>query len=204
MDSLANEIQQQILAGGVGKIYFISDFESLENEEVVKKTLFRLEKKGILVRLSHGIYLYPNRSEKLGVLYPSVDDIAHAIAIRDKAEIMATGALAMNILGFSTQVPMNAVFITNGTPRKIQIGKRTITFKQAAPKNFHFKSELMALLVSALKEIGQDNIDEAVISRVYELFSIRKEFVKYREDLALAPVWIRKMVISVINKLANE
>lgn len=204
MDSLANEIQQQILAGEVGKIYFISDFESLENEEVVKKTLFRLEKKGVLVRLSHGIYLYPNRSERLGVLYPSVEDIAHAIAIRDKAEIMATGALAMNILGFSTQVPMNAVFITNGTSRKIQIGKRKITFKQAAPKNFHFKSELMALLVSALKEIGQENVDEAILSRIYELFSIRKEFVKYREDLALAPVWIRKIVISVINKLANE
>ena len=204
MDSLANEIQQQILAGGVGKIYFISDFESFENEEVVKKTLFRLEKKGVIVRLSHGIYLYPNRSEKLGVLYPSVDDIAHAIAIRDKAEIMPTGALAMNILGFSTQVPMNAVFITNGTPRKIQIGKRKITFKQAAPKNFHFKSELMALLVSALKEIGQDNVDEAILSRIYELFSIRREFVKYREDLALAPVWIRKIVISVINKLTNE
>lgn len=204
MDSVASAIQQQMLAAGTGKIYFISDFDFPGSEETVKKALFRLEKRGFLVRLSHGIYLYPNRSEKLGVLYPSVDEIAHAIAIRDKAEIMATGALAMNILGFSTQVPMNAVFITNGSPRKIQIGKRKITFKQAAPKNFHFKSELMALLVSALKEIGQDNIDEAVISRVYELFSIRKEFVKYREDLALAPVWIRKMVISVINKLANE
>lgn len=204
MDSIASVIQQQMLAAGTGKIYFISDFDFPGNEETVKKTFFRLEKKGFIVRLSHGIYLYPNRSEKLGILYPSINEIAQAIASRDKAEIMATGALAMNTLGFSTQVPMNAVFITNGSPRKIQIGKRKITFKQAAPKNFHFKSELMALLVSALKEMGQEHINEGVILKIHELFSIKREFGKYREDLALAPVWIRKIIITVINKLVDE
>lgn len=204
MDSISNTIKKQIAEDKAGKIYFISDFNFHENEEAVKKAFFRLEKNDFLVRLSHGIYLYPVRSERLGVMYPSMEEIAQAIAIRDKADIMATGALAMNLLGFSTQVPMNVVYITNGSPRKIQIGKRKITFKKAAPKFFYFKSDVMALLVFALKEMGQSNVDDKVISRIEEVFSIKKELSLYRGDLSLVPVWMKKILVPIINKLAHE
>ena len=43
--------------------------------------------------------------------------------------------LAMNLLGLSTQVPMNVVFLKDGSPRKIRLGNdKTITFKHTVPK----------------------------------------------------------------------
>ena len=60
---------------------------------------------GMLVRLAHGIYYYPKEDKEygLGIIYPSVEDIAQAIAKRDKAKIVPMGAYALNRLGLSTQ-----------------------------------------------------------------------------------------------------
>jgi hypothetical protein len=204
MESISNAIVRQITENGYGKLYFTADFHFPGKEEAVKKTLFRLGEKEVLVRLAHGIYLYPAKHEKIGILYPSIDEIAKGIAARDKSECLPTGALAMNVLGFSTQVPMNAVYITDGTPRSIQIGQRKIVFKKAAPKYFHYKSKLMFLLTAALKEIGEKNIDNKVLERVKELLSMKREIALYKDDLALAPVWIKKILITVINQIENE
>ena len=52
----------------------------------------------------------------LGILYPTFEEIAAAIARRDKAKIVPTGIYALNQLGLSTQLPMNVVYLTEGSP----------------------------------------------------------------------------------------
>jgi hypothetical protein len=101
-------------------------------------------------------------------------------------------------------VPVNAVYITNGTPRSIQVGQRKIVFKKAAPKYFHYKSKLMFMLTAALKEMGEENIDNNVLERIKELLSIKSEITLYKDDLALVPVWIKKILITIINQIADE
>jgi len=204
MESVSGQIKKQIIEGEEGKIYFVSDFNFTGNEDLVKKVLFRLEKTGILIRISHGIYLYPVRDVKLGIMYPSMESIAQAIAMRDKADIMPTGALALNLLGISTQVQMNAVYITNGSPRKIKIGKKKIIFKKAAQKNFQFKSRVMPLVVFSLKELGQDRINQQIISQIEKALSNRTEIKLYREDVSLVPTWMKKIISQILNEMAHE
>jgi len=69
---------------------------------------------------------------------------------------------ADNKIGFSTQVPMNAVFLTTGAPRRINIGVgRGILFKHSsAGNNFAYRSELMMLIVTAMRAIGEGNLSE--------------------------------------------
>lgn len=57
----------------------------------------------------------------LGQLFPSYEDIAQVIAKRDKVRIFPAGALAQNMLGLSTQVPMNVVYLTDGSNRKVNV-----------------------------------------------------------------------------------
>jgi len=68
----------------------------------------------------------------IGELKPSAESIADAIRKRDKARIMATGAMALNALGLSTQIPMNVVYLTDGAARRINLGKRKIVFKKGS------------------------------------------------------------------------
>src|SRR5687768_1846931 len=126
--SVEYQIDRAISNHKRGKIFFPSNFSNFGSETAIRKALNRIEKKGILIRLAHGIYLYPKQHKDLGALQPSIEEIAIAISKRDKARIIPTGIQALNKLGLSTQVPVNAVYLTDGTPRTISVGKRRIKF----------------------------------------------------------------------------
>ncbi|MDL2257296.1 type IV toxin-antitoxin system AbiEi family antitoxin domain-containing protein [Bacteroidales bacterium OttesenSCG-928-I14] len=199
-------IHQQILAiiHGFerGKIFFPEQFDHLGSNESIRQALSRICKDGIIIRLSKGVYLSPVIDSELGVLYPSVDTVAKAIAARDKARIIPTGAYALNRLGLSTQVPMNVVYLTDGTPRKIKIDRQTITFKQTAPKNFSFKGEIAPLVVSALKEIGKDNVTDKDLEQVYKALKMESIEIVI-SDAYIAPRWITDIILSLINESEN-
>ena len=94
---LTKEIRSIIDKNGPNKLYVVSDFAHLNNDGLVTRALSRLEKEGMLIRLSQGLYLYPLRN-KFGVLRPSIEEIAYAIAEKDKARIIPCGLTALNKL----------------------------------------------------------------------------------------------------------
>lgn len=191
--SVQTRIENEIKSMKRGSILFPSNFDDMGNVEVVKKSLLRLENKKFLVRLAHGIYLYPKQDKLLGVLYPTIEEIAVAIAERDKARIIPTGTTALNKLGLSTQIPMNIVFLTDGAPRSIVVGKRTIKFKRTSPKNLAVKGEITSLIIQALKEIGKDNVTAEQLERIkMHLENEKQEIIEH--DSKLAPVWISKIM----------
>lgn len=187
--SVKEKIKDEIQLGNKGKIVLPSDFEIKYGVENTKKSLLRLTNEGFLERLARGIYLYPERDELLGVLYPDIEAIAEEIALRDNARIIPTGLQALNLLGLSTQVPMNAVFLTDGSPRTIKIGKRKIKFKKASPKNLAAKGRLSGLAIQALKEIGKDNVRQDDIIKIKEHLK-KEETENVYHDMRLAPSWI--------------
>ena len=98
------------------------------------------------------------KDEILGILYPSIEEIGKAIAKRDKARIIPTGAFAQHLLGLSTQIPMNVIYLTDGSARKIKIGKQTIVFKKTSPKNLSYENQLSSLIIQSLKSKKENKI----------------------------------------------
>ena len=199
MQSVHSQLEEKILSLKKGTIVFVSDFAKLGSSENVKKVLLRLEKKQLLVRLAHGIYLYPKIDKELGVLYPSAESIAEAIAKRDKIRIIPTGIFALQQLGISTQIPMNVIYLTDGAPRKIKVGKRTITFKKTAPKNLAIKNKILSNIVQGLKELGKESISDEIRQRINQaLEKVPLEILK--EEILNAPVWVRNEVLFLNNR----
>ena len=192
-----NRIAEALKNYPKGSVLFVDDFLDYGNPESVKKALLRLKEKEILVRLAHGIYLYPKVDKELGVLFPSTEEIAKAIARRDKARIVLTGVQALNRLGLSTQIPMRVVYLTDGASRTVKVGKRTITFKKTSPKNLFVKGEISGLAIQALKTIGQKKTDEKTIKKIQTILkNEKKENIIY--DAKLSPAWINKVLMRVI------
>lgn len=192
-----NRIAEAVKSLPAGSVLFVDDFLDYGNPESVKKALFRLKEKQILVRLAHGIYLYPKIDEELGLLYPSTEDIAKAIARRDKMRIIPTGVQALNKLGLSTQVPMNIVYLTDGASRIVSIGKRTIEFRKTSPKNLLAKGEISVLVIQALKTIGQNGLDEGTILKIQSILKNEKK-ENIMHDAKLSPAWINKILTQSI------
>ena len=197
-ENIGKKIVNNIKKCGRGTIFFPSTFMSYGDIQSVSKSLERLTNDAVIIRLANGIYLYPKIDKKLGlgVLYPPIEDIAIQIAKRDRARIAPTGAYAMNLLGLSTQVPMNVVFLTDGSPRKIKLGNnRIITFKHTVPKNLAFVNKTAQLATFALKEIGQSSVNEEHLKTLKHVFSAINE-KSIEADYKLMPAWIRKIIKS--------
>jgi len=199
--STHSKILEAIEGSRKGSLLFPSDFVEIGNADAIRATFSRLAKDGTLRRLAQGIYLYPKEDALLGTLQPSLEDIAEAIAKRDKVRIMPTGSSALNKLGLSTQVPMKMVYLTDGKPKKIKIGKSLLTFKPAAPKKLAMKGKISSLVIQALEELGHKVIkDEKTISRITEL--LQKEDKKIiKQDAKLAPAWIARLIYSITEKM---
>ncbi len=196
IESIENKIFNSIKRRKNGTILFASDFSHIGNGQAINKALERLTKAQKILRLSKGIYCKPRIDTELGlgVIYPTLEEIAEAIAKRDRSRIMPTGDYALNRLGLSTQVPMNAVYYTDGTPRKIQIyNGRGIRFLRVAPKRLAFKNKLSAMLTFALLEVGRGNLTKEQENRIKELLTkVPQEAII--SDYPLMPDWIRTII----------
>lgn len=190
-------IKTTIEDSGRGHIFFPDDFSASESSDTIRSALVRLCDDNIIIRLAQGIYYYPVIDDKwgMGIMYPSIDDIAQAIATKDRCRIAPTGSTALNALGLSTQMPANVVYYTDGSPRSISIGNgRGLLFKRSTDmKRFSYKNEMMQLIVVALREIGNGKVSEpqkeiiaAHIKKISE--------AEYLHDLALAPAWVQKQL----------
>lgn len=173
-------------------VFFISDYADLGSAETIRKILHEATIIGLLEKAGHGIYIKPKVSRFGNVPVP-LERIAKEIADRDKCEILPTGSTAANLIGLSTQVPMNLSYITTGSTRIIKIGERKISFRHASPKNFAAKGRVIPLLIQGIREIGEENISGAEIDAIRS-FIYQQQDPYLQEDLPLAPVWIQRII----------
>ena len=197
--SIEKKVLDQIKKGKRGSLIFANDFVQLGEQKTISKALERLTNEGTILRISRGIYCYPKIDKVLGLgeLYPTLEDIAEAVAKRDKARIVPTGIYALNRLGFSTQIPMNVVYLTDGSERKLNLSNgATIEFRNAAPKNFAFKSHLAMLLTFAYKTIGKDKITPEIFFHTKELLA-KEDKQSIEQDYQLMPAWVSSIIKSI-------
>ena len=197
MISVEDKIEKSIKSKPRGTLLFADDFSEYGSPEAVRQALKRLNEQKVITRIAQGIYVRPQQSEFIGEIMPSVEDVAQAIAKRDKIKIIPTGTHALNLLGLSTQIPLNLVYLTDGAPREIRIGNRSIKLKKTTPKNLMAKGKISKLAIQALREIGQKELTEELKLKVIELLKQEnKKELAY--DISLAPVWIRKIMKQAI------
>lgn len=84
-------------------------------------------------------------------------------------------------------------FLTDGAPRTIEVGKRTIKLKKTTPRNLKARGEISSLVIQALREIGKDNATAEEQRKIIELLQ-KEDPANLKFDISLAPEWIRKIM----------
>lgn len=190
--NIKNTVIRSIDESKPHSIFFISDYTDLGSAETIRKILHEATILGMLEKAGHGIYIKPKVSRFGNVPVP-LEKIAREIADRDKCEILPTGSTAANLIGLSTQVPMNLSYITTGSTRTIKIGERKISFRHASPKNFAAKGRVIPLLIQGIREIGEDNISGNEVDAIRRFINQQQD-PYLQEDLPLAPAWIQRII----------
>ncbi|HEV3439733.1 MAG TPA: DUF6088 family protein [Gemmata sp.] len=184
---------------GRGSVFVPADFLGIGSREAVDLALHRLARKGTIRRLARGIYDFPKEHPVLGPLSPSADDVARALAGRDRTRLQPAGAYAANSLGLSEQVPAKTVFLTDGPARTVRIGTTTIQLRQTTARNMATAGRLSGLLIQAFRELGKEHITQERRDHLKRTLPAdkRHELIK---DLKLAPAWMHP----IFRELAEE
>ena len=194
-----SKIVAAIRSRGRGAVFVPADLLEIGSREAVDVALHRLVQRGTIRRLARGIYDFPKEHPVLGPLEPSAEEIARALAGRDRTRLQPAGAYAANALGLSEQVPAKIVFLTDGPARTVKIGPTTIQLRRTTPKNMEAAGRLSGLLIQALRELGQDHVNPARLSHLKRTIPAnkRRELLK---DIRLAPAWMHP----IFRELAEE
>lgn len=200
MQSVINKILKRIRGKGRGHVYTSAQFLDLGSRAAVDQAMSRLARRGLIRRLKPGIYDYPRINPRLGgTLSPPQDEVAQAVAKKNTIRIQATGAQAANALGLTTQVPAKKVFLTDGKPRTIKIGKQTIVFRHAAPRTMIHSGKTSKVVIQALRYLGRNGVNKSVIMKLRNTLS-DKDKTDLIKDIQYAPDWLRP----VVNEIAQE
>ncbi|MCL4855596.1 MAG: hypothetical protein KJZ78_29880 [Bryobacteraceae bacterium] len=189
VQTIDSKIKSRIYGNGRGWVFSPSQFLDLGNRSAVGVALHRLEKSGTIRRLTRGLYDYPKQHATFGLLAPSPDSVAKALAGKHAVRLQPSGAYAANLLGLSDQVPAKVVFLTDGAPRRVKIGRQEISLKQTSPRNMATAGRLSGLIIQALRYLGRSHVDDKTLARLRQKLG-DADTRTLLKDLAYAPAWI--------------
>ena len=185
MQPIEKQIVSRIYGRGRGWAFSANDFAVDFGRGTVDWVLSKLLASATIRRVYRGVYDYPKYSELLQQpLSPDFDQVAQAFARKFNWRIQPSGDAALNLLGLSTQLPGRLVYLSDGPNREYRIGGSgegnegvadlnghfTLEFKKSALKDVGFKYRESGLLVHALKALGRERIDDAVIATLRQQF----------------------------------
>ena len=198
--TLSDKVIARIYGTGRGKVFTPKDFLDLASHETVRQILSRLARKGEIRRLMRGVYDYPEFSKMLGATAsPDPDGIARAIARAHGWTIVPAGETALNILGLSTQVPAHWEYFSDGPTKQFAWDRGTLVLKHRTNKETTVLSPKTALVVQALKTLGQAHVDDKVVAKLGKVMDARERARALREA-RYATSW----VYEIIKRLAGE
>lgn len=167
MQAIEQKILSRIYGRGRGWAFTKTDFVAAFGEVNIHQALSTLARAGTIRRVCHGVYDYPRYSELLGQpLSPDIDQVAQALARKFNWRIQPSGEAALNLIGLSTQVPGRWIYLSDGPSREYAIGddgRQILAFRKSPLKDTGFKYRESGLLVQALKALGKEHVDSAVI-----------------------------------------
>ena len=201
MQSIDNKLVSRIYGRQRGWAFSKNDFLDLGGDDAIRKALSRLEIKGTIRRVLRGLYDYPRFSTLLNEqMGPDLDQVARALARKHGWRIQPSENMALNLLGLSTQVPAQAVYLSDGPGKTFEIGSRELIFKKRALKESGFKHRESELVVQALKALGRERIDAGVRHTLSAALpaAMWKKMVR---DAKTAPSWVHEIIRTIADEV---
>jgi len=175
-------------------VFMLTDFLDLASYEAIKKSLQRLEQSGQIRRLCRGIYDKPKFNQKFQMFEaPNIDNIAKAIAYRYNWRICPSGNFALNLLGLSTQIPAQYIYISDGPYKNYNVMGTDIVFKHVAHREISGYSNITHLVLQAIKTIGRKNIMREDIYHLRKFLKPEEKRIILSESQRVS-VWMYEIV----------
>ena len=194
---ILSEIKNDVHKAKSGTVFVPVDFALITDKKTASVCLTRLETEKIVFKLMRGVYYKPKNIGVVGE-YIDPDVVAHALARNFGWTIVPCGDTALTLLGLSTQIPATWVYVSDGTYKEYTYGQTTLKFKRTTNKEISKLSYKTALVVQALKTLGKDNVDEAILIKLQNDLT-ENEKMNLLNEAKTATSWIYGYIKTICN-----
>jgi hypothetical protein len=191
--SVDDKIIRSINARAYASVFSTKDFIAFGNAPAVGQALARLAKAGTLLRVHQGLYYLPRSHPILGQTSPDPTAVVEALMKGTGAQWQFSGPYAANRLGLSEQVPAKILVLTDGTPRRVALGKLTLIFRHVAPRSLLGAGRPAGLVIQALRHLRKTGLSPADVARLRQ----RLDAATKADLAALAPslpAWMQPII----------
>lgn len=164
--AVADDILHRVRGHGRGFVFSARDFLDLGSRAAVDQALTRMARARQIRRIDRGLYDLPRVHPRVGPLWPSADLVARALARQTDSHMKASGPLAANVLGLTTQVPAQATYLTDGPSRTVQVGRLQVSLRHAGRTDMLLPDTAAGLAIVALRYLGRSGVSPEVIRRL--------------------------------------
>jgi predicted transcriptional regulator of viral defense system len=185
-----NAIRKKIWAKHRGWVFSAKEFAGLGPRTAVDQALSRLQRRGEIRRIARGIYEYPKVHPRIGILSPSPEAVAKAVAARTNSRVMISGAKAANLVGLSTQVPSQNLFLTDGLSHRLRIGNQLVVLQHVAPSKMIGAGTQAGVVIQGMRFLGRQGVGEIPVESLSKKIpaSVKGEISRLAPG---APVWLQ-------------
>ena len=192
--SVAKTIRAWIEGLPLGQVFTPAQLLHLGSRAAVDQNLRRLKQARVVERIAWGVYVRPKTNRFVGSVKPEALVVVQAITAALHQTIQVHGAEAARLLGLSTQVPVQPVFETSGSPRRLNLGGLRVELRHVAPRKLMLAGSLAGLAVSALRYLGRAGITPEVIAAVRGRLP-REELRKLEANPNAMPAWMAEALL---------
>lgn len=142
-----------------GEMLTPKEFLHLGSRAAVDQALSRLAKAGRIIRAARGLYVAPTAGQ-LGT--PSMEKVVSGLASKSQEVIALDGAGSAKMLGLTTQIPIEDVFLTSGRARTLKVGNGTAEVRHAPRWMLSLGATTAGAVVRALAWLGEAHVSVAM------------------------------------------
>lgn len=191
----ATPVEQQILArmrrAGRGSVWHAGRLRGLAPRNTLDQALGRLVKKGVIRRIAHGLYVFPQLLPVVGEVPVKLASILEALNDDQSVPLVPSGVYACYLLGLVPILPTEVVLLSADATRVIQLADVVIRIRPAAPRYLQCAGRTSGILIQALRHIGDSMVsDEHLLVLRQQLSPVsRKTLLR---DIESAPAWMHQ------------
>ena len=191
--SVSRAVREEVKQFPEGEPFATARLLRLGPRTAVDQALARLAREGYISRVRRGIYIRPKVSRLAGKVPPNPAAVVEAISEATGETIAPHGAEAARLIGLTTQVPLIAIYNTNGKTREFKIGQVVVKLRHASNRELAMAGTPAGVALAALRYLGRQGVDEQTVEQVRARIG-DEQFQVMRQVAGAIPSWLSDMI----------
>ena len=184
---------KKLAAMPAGTVFFTAAFteECQDSQVTVRRFLKECSDEGMILPIARGLYCKPRRTSAGVALPPDLDKVLTALIRHYQVDAVPMGLSAAWRLGLIPDRPNPYLLAVSRGQYKVRFNGWEFQLLPGRIMPFQYKTELAAMLLTALPAIGEQHLTMEHATTLKRLILDCPDREAFREDVARLPVWMK-------------